>query len=77
MTQDLPHLSKLAQERGYILKTQSIDDTHIYWVEGSLFIGKPYRSLHELALFLCRLPTLHPLTYRQPVTDYDSSGVST
>ena len=56
LTKNLHQVSQLAQERGYILKTQMLDDAHIYWVEGNLLIGKPYRSLREIVLFLMKLP---------------------
>lgn len=64
-TRNLHQIAQLAQERGYILKTQMLDDAHIYWVEGNLLIGKPYRSLREIALFLMKLPPL-------PVAEFPS-----
>ena len=55
-TRNLHQVSQLAQERGYTLKTQMLDDSNIYWVESNLLIGKPYRSLKEIALVLMKLP---------------------
>jgi hypothetical protein len=49
-------VSKLAQDRGCILKVLLSDGDPLYWVENQLFIGKPFDRLDELVQFICLLP---------------------
>jgi hypothetical protein len=53
-------VSKLAQDRGCTLKVMLADDSPIYWVENSVFIGRPYSCLDELIRFIQILPIGYP-----------------
>lgn len=49
-------VSKLAQDRGCILKVLPSDENPLYWVENQFFIGRPFRRLDDLVKFICLLP---------------------
>ncbi|MEP0871945.1 hypothetical protein NDA01_19190 [Trichocoleus desertorum AS-A10] len=48
----------LALGRGYLLKTATIQDETIYWVENLYFTSEPYSCLEDLVSFLHTLPLL-------------------
>lgn len=58
-------VSKLAQDRGCVLKVLQSDETPLYWdetplywVENQIFIGKPFDRLDDLVKFICLLPVM-------------------
>lgn len=58
LTVDTAFVSQLAQERGCILRIILGEDMPLYWIENQYFIGKPFRSLEDLASFIQRLPLM-------------------
>ena len=48
----------LALNRGYLLKTATIQNETFYWVENLYFTSLPYVCLEDLASFLHTLPLL-------------------
>lgn len=50
--------SRLAHDKGCVLKVIFTDDTSIYWIENSHFISKPFGCLDDLVTFLKQLPVM-------------------
>jgi hypothetical protein len=48
----------LALGRGCVLKTATIQDETVYWVENLYFTSEPYNCLEDLVAFLHTLPLL-------------------
>lgn len=53
---DVFQISKLASVKGCTVRAMQLNETSIYWVENSHFIGKPYTCLNELARLIHALP---------------------
>lgn len=51
-------VSKLAQDRGCVLRMQQAGEPPLYWVENQIFIGKPFERLDDLVKFICLLPVM-------------------
>lgn len=49
-------VSKLAHDRGCVLKVLLAGGDPLYWVENHVFIGKPFDRLDDLAKFIRLLP---------------------
>jgi hypothetical protein len=51
-------VSKLAQDRGCILRILQSDGHPLYWVENQVFIGRPFDRLEDLVKFIGLLPVM-------------------
>ena len=49
-------VSKLARDRGCVLKVLLSGGDPLYWVENHVFIGKPFDRLDDLVNFIGLLP---------------------
>lgn len=53
-------ISRLAEDRGCILKISMMGDQLMYWVENHYFIGRPYSQMDDLVEFIETLPLAIP-----------------
>ncbi|WAL61937.1 hypothetical protein [Thermocoleostomius sinensis] len=51
-------VSKLAQDRGCVLRILQSDEYPLYWVENQVFIGRPFDRLEDLVKFIGLLPMM-------------------